>query len=179
MDSQVNDSRPTRWWDWPAAILLVAAIYVAATRLNSTGWTNELNIIQTVAVVGVIAGLALGKSTFSVRVVRFFAFVYGAFVILWRIGLTFGQGVLWPERMISMGNRLLIILDQIFQQKPVTDNLFFNLVMAALFWTVSVYAGYSLTRHGNPWRAIIPAGFTIIIIQAYDSFIPVRTWYLA
>jgi transglutaminase-like putative cysteine protease len=179
MDSAKNDSRPTRWWDWPAAILIVAAIYVAATRLNATGWTDELNIVQTVALVGVIAGLALGKSTFSVGVVRFFAFVYGAFVILWQFGLTSGQGVLWPERMNSMGNRLLIILDQIFQQKPVTDNLFFNLVMAALFWTVSVYAGYSLTRHGNPWRAIIPAGFTIIVIQAYDSFVPVRTWFLA
>jgi transglutaminase-like putative cysteine protease len=179
MDSANNDSRPTRWWDWPAAILIVAAIYVAATRLNATGWTDELNIVQTVALVGVIAGLALGKSTFSVGVVRFFAFVYGAFVILWQFGLTSGQGVLWPERMNSMGNRLLIILDQIFQQKPVTDNLFFNLVMAALFWTVSVYAGYSLTRHGNPWRAIIPAGFTIIVIQAYDSFVPVRTWFLA
>jgi len=179
MDSPVYDSRPTRWWDWPAAILLVAAIYVAATRLNATGWTDELSLIQTIALLGVIAGLALGKSTFSVGTVRFFAFVYGAFVILWQIGLTYGQGVLWPERMISTGNRLLIILDQIFQQKPVTDNMFFNLVMAALFWTVSVYAGYSLTRHGNPWRAIIPAGFTLIVIQAYDSFLPLRTWFLA
>lgn len=179
MDSPVYDSRSTRWWDWPAAILLVAAIYVAATRLNATGWTDELSLIQTIALLGVIAGLALGKSTFSVGTVRFFAFVYGAFVILWQIGLTYGQGVLWPERMISTGNRLLIILDQIFQQKPVTDNMFFNLVMAALFWTVSVYAGYSLTRHGNPWRAIIPAGFTLIVIQAYDSFLPLRTWFLA
>jgi transglutaminase-like putative cysteine protease len=179
MDFPVKGSKPARWWDWPAAILLVAAIYVAVTRLNATGWTNELNLVQTVALLGVIAGLALGKSTFSPGTVRFFAFVYGGFVIIWQIGLTFGQGVLWPERMSSMGNRLLIILDQIFQQKPVTDNLFFNLLMASLFWTISVYAGYSLTRHGNPWRAIIPAGFAIIIIQAYDSFLPVRTWFLA
>ena len=114
MDSQVNDSRPTRWWDWPAAILLIAAIYVAATRLNATDWTKELDLIQTIAFVGVIAGLALGKSTFSVRTVRFFAFVYGAFVIIWQVGLTIGQGVLWPERMASIGNRLLIILGQIF-----------------------------------------------------------------
>ena len=179
MEFPVNDSRPERWWDWPAVLLLIAAIYIAATRLNATSWTNELNLVQTVALWGVVAGLALGKSTFSPGLVRFFAFVYGAFTIVWRLGLTLGQGVLWPERTISMGNRLLIILDQIFQQKPVTDNLFFNLLMASLFWTLSVYAGYSLTRYGNPWRAIIPAGFTIIIIQAYDPFLPVRTWFLA
>jgi transglutaminase-like putative cysteine protease len=179
MEFPVNGSKPTRWWDWPAAILLVAAIYVAATRLNATGWTNELSLVQTVAIIGVAAGLALGKSTFSPGLVRFFALVYGAFVVGWQLGLTLGRGVLWPERMISMGNRLLIIFDQIFQQKPVTDNLFFNLLMASLFWVVSVYAGYSLTRYGNAWRAIIPAGFAMIFIHAYDSFFPVRTWFLA
>jgi transglutaminase-like putative cysteine protease len=179
MDYQINDLRPNRWWDWPAVLLLIAAIYIAATRLNATGWTDELNLVQTVALLGVIAGLAFGKSTFSPGTVRFFAFVYGAFAVFWQLGLTLGQGVFWPERMISIGNRLLIILDQIFQQKPVIDNLFFNLLMASLFWILSVYAGYSLTRHGNPWPAILPIGFTMIVIQAYDSFLPVRTWFLA
>ena len=174
-----SKSQPTRWWDWPAVLLLIAAIYVAATRLNATNWTEELNVILTISLVGVVAGLALGKSTFSPAVVRLFAFVYGAFVILWQLGLTLGRGVLWPERMISMGNRLLVILDQIFQQKPVTDNLFFDLVMGILFWTLSVYAGYSLTRHGNAWRAIIPAGLTMIVIHTYDPYLAIRTWFLA
>ena len=179
MEIPVNTSRPNRWWDWPAALLLIAAIYIAATRLNATHWTNELNLVQTVAILGVIAGIALGKSTFSPGVVRFFAFAYGLFVIFWQVGLTLGQGVLWPERMISISNRLLIILDQIFQQRPVTDNLFFNLLMASLFWALSVYAGYSITRSGNPWKAIIPAGVAILVIQTYDPFIQNRTWFLA
>jgi len=179
MEYPENKTQPTRWWDWPAVLLLIAAIYVAATRLNATNWTDELNVVQTISLVGVIAGLALGKSTFSPGVVRFFVFVYGAFVILWQLGLTLGQGVLWPERMLSMGNRLLIILDQIFQQKPVTDNLFFNLLMGTLFWTLSVYAGYSLTRYGNAWRAIIPAGLTMIVIHTYDPYLAIRTWFLA
>jgi transglutaminase-like putative cysteine protease len=179
MEYPVSKPQPTRWWDWPAVLLLIAAIYVAATRLNATHWTEELNIIQTISLVGVIAGLALGKSTFSPAVVRIFAFVYGAFTIFWQLGLTIGTGVLWPERMMSMGNRLLIILDQIFQQKPVTDNLFFDLLMGFLFWTLSVYAGYSLTRHGNAWRAIIPAGITMIVVHTYDPYLAIRTWFLA
>jgi transglutaminase-like putative cysteine protease len=160
-------------------LLLIAAIYIAATRLNTTHWTNELNLVQTVAILGVIAGIALGKSAFSPGVVRFFAFAYGLFVVFWQVGLTLGKGVLWPERMISIGNRLLIILDQILQQKPVTDNLFFNLLMASLFWALSVYAGYSLTRSGNPWKAILPAGVAMLVIQAYDPFMSIRTWFLA
>jgi transglutaminase-like putative cysteine protease len=179
MEIPVNTSRPTRWWDWPAVLLLIAAIYIAATRLNATHWTNELNLVQTVAILGVIAGIALGKSAFSPGVVRFFAFTYGLFVVFWQVGLTLGKGVLWPERMISIGNRLLIILDQILQQKPVTDNLFFHLLMASLFWALSVYAGYSLTRSGNPWKAILPAGVAMLVIQAYDPFMSIRTWFLA
>ena len=179
MEYPVDKPQPTRWWDWPAVLLLIAAIYVAATRLNATHWTNELNVVQTISLLGVVAGLALGKSTFSPAVVRVFAFIYGAFVIVWQMGLTLGTGVLWPERMISMGNRLLIILDQIFQQKPVVDNLFFNLLMGILFWTLSAYAGYSLTRYGNAWRAILPAGMTMIVVHMYDPFLPIRTWFLA
>ena len=179
MEYPVSKPQPTRWWDWPAVLLLIAAIYVAATRLNATHWTEELNVIQTISLVGVIAGLALGKSTFSPAVVRIFAFVYGAFTIFWQLGLTIGTGVLWPERMMSMGNRLLIILDHIFQQKPVTDNLFFDLLMGILFWTLSVYVGYSLTRHGNAWRAIIPAGITMIVVHTYDPYLAIRTWFLA
>ena len=179
MKNPVDTSKSTRSWDWPAILFLAAALYIAATRLNVTGWARELELVRTVAILGMIAGLALGKSIFSPRVVRFFAFVYGSFVVVWQVGQTMGEGVLWPERMISMGNRLLITFDQIFQQKPVNDNLFFIFLMASLFWGLSVYAGYSLTRYGSPWRAIIPTGLVIIIFQVYDSHVPVRTWYLA
>ncbi len=179
MKITLNPSRPNRWWDWPAVLLLVAAVYVASTRLNATNWTDELSIIQTISLLGVAAGLALGMSSFSPGTVRFFGFVYGAFVILWRLGLTLGSGVMWPERMLSMGNRLLVIFDQIFQQRPVTDNLFFDLLMGVLFWTLSIYAGYSLTRHGNAWRAIIPPGLAMIVIHIYDPYLPIRTWFLA
>lgn len=171
-------TRANRWWDWPAALLLVAAILVASIRLNATNWTRELDLVQTVALLGVIAGLALGQSSFSPATVRIFAGVYGAFTVVWQVGLTLGQGVLWPERLEGMWYRLLIILDQIYRQKPVSDNLFFHLLMAILFWSLSCYAGYSLARYGNAWRAIIPAGLAIVIIHAYDAFFPVRMWFL-
>ncbi|MFM8319694.1 MAG: hypothetical protein ACKOC5_02170, partial [Chloroflexota bacterium] len=56
-----------RWWDWPAALLLMTAILTAATRLAATDWTPELPVVQTVAFFGAAAGLALGASRFSAR----------------------------------------------------------------------------------------------------------------
>lgn len=179
MYEEITPESSERWWDWPAAVLLLATLLTAAARLNATHWAEHLSFVQTVALLGGLAGLALGQSQFSPSVVRFFGFVYGLFTIGLQIGLTLGRGVPWPERLVSVGNRLLIILDDIFRQKPVSDNLFFISIMAILFWTLSCYAGYVLMRHGYPWQAILPAGFALVIIHIYDSFFAIRTWFLA
>jgi transglutaminase-like putative cysteine protease len=168
-----------RWWDLPAALILIAALLTAATRLATTQWTNELSIIQTITLLGSIAGLALGKSRFSPKVVRLFAFLYGAFVILWQIGSTVGEDLEWTERLLRIGLRLITIIDVLAKQRPVSDNLLFLLLMSIVFWSVSVYAGYSLVRYANPWRSILPTGFTLIIIQIYDPYFSIRTWFLA
>jgi transglutaminase-like putative cysteine protease len=170
---------PARWWDWSAALLLLAALLTAATRLVATHWTEELPLIQTVTFLGTLAGLALGQSRFSPIVARFFAFVYGLFVIPWQLGQTLEENLAWPDRLPVLSNRLLITLDQLLKQKPVTDNMFFLFLMATLFWALSAYAGYTLTRYARPWPLILPAGLAVIIIHAYDSFFPVRTWFLA
>jgi transglutaminase-like putative cysteine protease len=51
--------------------------------------------------------------------------------------------------------------------------------MALLFWILSIHAGYTLTRHANPWRIIIPTGFATFIIHAFDPLLIRRSWYLA
>ena len=179
MKKTTNSTEYIRWWDLTAALILIAALVTAATRLAATRWTQDLAIIQTITLLGVIAGLALGKSRFSPAVVRLFAFVYGTFVVLWQIGNTVGENLEWTERMLTIGLRLLTIIDVLSQRKPVSDNLLFLLLMSILFWSLSVYASYSLVRYANPWRAILPTGLTLIIIHIYDPFISVRTWFLA
>src|SRR3989304_2873983 len=99
MYTETNPEISERWWDWPAALLLLAALLTAATRLNAPEWAGHLNRVRTVTFRGALAGLALGQSRFSPSVARLFAFVYGLFAIGWQIGLTLGREVLWPERM--------------------------------------------------------------------------------
>src|SRR3970040_1745582 len=97
-----NSETPVRWWDWPAAILLLAAILTATTRLIATRWTEELPLVQTVAFLGAIAGLALGQSRFSPSTARAFSFAYGLFIIPWQLGRTLGPEILWPEKMVNL-----------------------------------------------------------------------------
>ncbi|MDX1435836.1 MAG: transglutaminase domain-containing protein [Anaerolineales bacterium] len=168
-----------RWWDIPAAILLFAAIITASIRLAATNWTEDLIVVQYVAVLGLFAGLALGQSSFSRKVVLFFATAYGLFVIGWQLGSLMDEGILWSERMLSVAGRLGASILQLAQRKPVNDPLLFLTVMAVIFWILSVHAGYSLTRHGNVWQAALPIGLAMFIVHIHDPYWPYRAWFLA
>ncbi len=168
----------TRWWDFPAALLLLILITTAFTRLIATEWTDHLRLMRTIAWLGLIAGLALGVSRFSPRRSTFFAFVYGLFIITYIIGQTLGEGVLWPERIQSLLGRIGVIVNFLLQQRAVPDNLLFLVLMSIIFWVLSVHAGYSMTRYGNPWIVILPTGVALILIHSYDSYLSSRAWYL-
>ena len=53
-----NEAQPQRWWDLPSALLLLAAMLTASSRLVATHWTIELALTETLAFFGCIAGLA-------------------------------------------------------------------------------------------------------------------------
>lgn len=170
---------PLRWWDLPAAALLIVALVTAATRLVVTQWTDYLSIVQTLAFFGAIAGLALGQSRFSLRVVFLLGLIYGMFAIPWQLGLTVRGHLLWSIRMDILEMRLTTIFNQLLKHQVVQDSLLFVVLMSVLFWLLSVYAGYTLTRYGNAWRAILPTGLTLFAIHSFDSLIARRAWYLA
>lgn len=168
-----------RWWDFSAAILLLAAILTAATRLVSTQWTDHLSIIQTLVLFGVILGFALGKSIFSHQTALTLGAIYGAFAIPWQLGLTLEGNPLWLERIQILINRLVIIVQQLANRDPVQDSLLFIVVMSILFWTLAIHAGFTLVRYGSAWGSILPTGFTIFVIHSFDALVTRRSWYLA
>jgi len=174
-----SNLRYSRWWDLPAALLLLAAMLTAATRLVATRWTTDLSIVQTLAFFGIFAGMALGYGRFSARLAGFFTIAYGLFCIPWQLGLTLSDKFDWTERLTILGNRLQIILSQLVEKEPVRDSLLFLVVMFALFWVISVHAGYALTRHGDAWQVILPAGLAMFVIHSFDPVNTGRIWYLA
>ncbi len=175
----MKTSSEIRWWDLPAVTLLFAALITAATRLVATDWTNHLSIVQNLVFFGFLAGLALGQSRFSPRIVGFFAIAYGMFFIPWQLGRTMAPGIPWSERLISLGGRLNVIFSQLANQEVVQDSLLFLVLMSLLFWVLSIHAGYTLVRYGRSWRTILPAGLALFVIHSFDALISRRAWYLA
>ncbi len=179
MRNMTKEQQPLRWWDFPAALLLLAALFTIATRLTATQWTTHLAIIQTLAVFGVILGLALGQSHFSSRIAGAMAFLYGAYAIPWQLGATLKDELLWQERLSILLNRLGVIVYQIGNREVVQDSLLFLVLMCVLFWAISIHASFTLVRHGNPWISILPGGLALFVIHSFDSLVTRRSWYLA
>jgi transglutaminase-like putative cysteine protease len=179
MTVQNSASNPIRWWDLPAATLLLAAMVTAAARLTATKWTLHLDITQTLVLLGVLAGLALGYSRFSSRLVLLFAITYGIFMVTAQLGRTIKGDLQWMERLTVLLNRLGIIIYQILHRETVMDSLLFIVLMAILFWTLGVQSAYTMVRHGNAWQALLPTGVALIVIQSFDPLLSRRAWFLA
>ena len=183
-DDQSAANHPTtyytlRWFDWTAVALLLAALITAASRLVATDWTNDLPLVLTITVLGLIAGLALGQSRFTPRTVFFFAFTFGLFTVCWQLGMAQQTEALWSDRLNALLLRLGIIIYQLINKLTVRDSLLFLVLMGFLFWGLTVYAGYVLVRYGDAWKATLPTGLAIFVIHYYDPNVTRRAWALA
>ncbi len=176
------DRRASRWWDLPAALLLAAALLTASGRLVATEWVDHLDLVRTLALIGMGAGLALGQSAFHPALVALFALLYGSFFVPWQLVTNLSplsEDALWSDRLIVLGNRLLYALRQVAAQKPVQDPALFLFGMAVLSWVLSVHAGYTLTRRARPWHIILPTGLVTMLVHTSDPYRPRGIWYLA
>jgi transglutaminase-like putative cysteine protease len=175
---QTSSETTRRPWDWSLAILLFLLVQVAAARLVITGWTPYLFFTQTLSAFSVALGLALGYSWFGPRAVRWLAFIYSVVLLPWQMTVAVEADASFSERLASIGGRMWFSLGQFLARKPVQDGLFFVAIVSLAFWIVGMAAAYSLARHNNTLAAIIPAGVATLVVQLYDSHVPVRIWGL-
>ena len=147
-----------RWWDFPAALLLLLVMWTSAFRLSATEWTPHLNFIEPLVIIGLSLGLLLGQSVFTKRWMVGFSLVYSAFFIPLQLARPMGKEILWPERLMSLGGRIGTSFSLLFENQPILDPILFLGAMAALLWGVSLYAGYRLTRRGKPWLPVSISG---------------------
>ena len=173
-------SRPSaRWWDFPAAAILFIALQTLAGRLLAAGWTPGLEAAAFLATLGVVLGLGLGKSRFSRRLVTILSFGYSLVFIPWVLGLVLYGGIKWDERLLSLLGRLDVSLVSFLNRQPVEDPFLFIAFSGLLFWSLSLVAGYSLTRRAAYLPAILPAGILLFLIQMYDPYVAGRAGYVA
>lgn len=165
---------PNRWWDWTAVLCFLAALITVSYRLIDTKWTDDLNLVTTLTLLGAILGVTLGLSKFNRLVVSLLAILYSVAILSWQMANIIVGDVLYWERLLSIGGRLGTSFKLFLSNEPVTDPVLFLANMALLFWIVALVGGYNLTRHGKPWISIIVAGIAVVVIDIYHPAVGVH-----
>ncbi|MBM3126446.1 MAG: hypothetical protein FJZ87_15485, partial [Chloroflexi bacterium] len=175
----VRRGLPNRAWDWPAAGMTVALVLMASGRLMITSWVPSLEIVQTLSLYAVILGLVLGYSAFTPRNAIWAVFEYGILIIPFLLLRAVDGYESRYAALISIGARLLNSLKLFLTAEPVYDTLFFLCLTSIGFWIVGAYVGFSSARHRNYLNIVLPPGLSMLIVQLYDPWIPLRAWGLA
>ncbi len=163
-----------RWWDWTAVIVFLAALLTVAFRLSDTKWTEDLNIVITLTILGAILGLALGLSRFHRWIATLIGLGYTLAIYPWQMTKVIHGEVAFGEKLASVGGRLWTSLNLFFRNQPLTDPVLFLGNMALLFWLVAVVGGYTLSRHGKPWFSMMIGAIAIVIIDIYHPAVGSR-----
>lgn len=167
-----------RWWDLPSALLLVTALFLAGTRLQITHWTQSLDQVSGLLLLAGILGLLLGLSKFKPSIAFLMAVLYSLALIPWRLVSGYTEAITWNERLADYLNRIIQSTHQFFINQPVDDPVLFIVLMAILYWSMGILAGYLLTRKGNPVIPVVILGLAVFLIEHYQpgSRKPFYSW---
>ena len=166
-------------WDWFNASLLVALVFTAAVRLETTRWTADLTIVTILALLGSLLGLALGYSQFRRRGLTWLALGYSLMLVPSQLAeIVKGEETVLGQ-LASLGGRLVVAFNFLLAGKAIEDHLFFVTLMALLFWATGLYSGFRLIRRPAILPLFLPTLLPILIIQYYDGYEADRIWGVA
>lgn len=160
-----------RYWDLPAVLLLVAALWMSVLRLWITDWTQHLERVEMVVFLAIILGLMLGKSSFSPRAVRWLGFLYSIILVPWQMGLIIDDKILWGDRIRILVERLSTTTWTFLNNQPVQDPILFIVSMVLLYWILSLMATYQLVRYRRPWVPVGVSTVAVLVIEYYHPFL--------
>ena len=168
-------------WDWLSAVLLFLLLQVTAGRLIIADWAPFLYFAETFTALGAILGMALGTSRFNRRLAALLAIDYTIMVIPWQWTVIAQSEVNsnFSGRFLVTASRLSIAFTQFIQRAPVSDPFLFVAFVSLAMWIISLAAGYWLMRHDNLPAAVVPSAIVMIMVQIYDNYFPLRSWWLA
>lgn len=168
-------------WDWLSAGLLFLMLQVTAGRLVIANWAPFLYFAETLTTLGTVLGLALGTSRFKRHMITWIVIDYTVMMLPWQWTAVVQSDVNFDfrERLYMVASRLAIAFVQFSQHAPVNNSFLFVAFISLVMWLVSLTAGYQLMRHDNMLAAVIPSAIVMVIVQVYDNYFPLRSWWLA
>ena len=154
-------------FDWVSFLLLNVIALVGAWTLAATKWDDHLSITALIALLGIWAGTALARSKFPSVVTGIFATAYGLFIVGWQLGTKLDPALILRRKILTIIGRFSVFISVLIDGEPNQDPLMFVLIMALLFWFISVFSAWSVMRKGGIWGAILPGGIAVFAISYF------------
>jgi len=167
MGRSVNTPVQRSWRElWLPVCLTAILAVLPAESLQLAGWSDHLEIVPLIALLGVAAGCVLGRSHFG-RITVHIAAGLGGLILVSLLYAWFMPVEAIGERVIAFLNRVVDWLGVAFGGAPGTDNLLFAYTMGLLGWVLGYAAAWSVVRLINPWWAIVTTSVALLLNLSY------------
>ncbi|MFC1935528.1 DUF4129 domain-containing transglutaminase family protein [Chloroflexota bacterium] len=156
---------------WVTFLLLSMVVLSVTWSVMSARWT-EVPQLPSIALAGLVTGLALAKIRFHGLVLQGVALVMGSLAVLW-FGVQFVEADTWGIGVRELGKRLGLWFDAAVTDGVSTDSLPFAAALVAATWLLGYLCAWFTFRHRNIWVPLILAGIGILTNLSY---LPSRHW---
>ncbi|HSM24901.1 MAG TPA: transglutaminase domain-containing protein, partial [Anaerolineaceae bacterium] len=163
------ETRLNRWWNFTSISILFFALIITSLKIQATGWTENLFLLNWLTFVGYFLGLAIGYSVFKPFLVSIFIFFFSIIILPWSIGLTYASSIPWITRLENIFGRIIFSINQLLSDTRIDDPILFLALLSLIIWFTSLFAGYNLVRKSHFWIPVLISGITIFASDFYDQ----------
>ena len=157
-----------RGFDSLSSLSLILMVFLSAYSLESTRWTENLNLVTSLACIGVILGLALGVSSFRKKQLILISALYSLVILFLFLVVIPTQKSYWVESWSVILERVHLAGGALLHGEPVPDNILFILITGSMYWVISLWAGIDLIRKKNPWIPLGILSVSLIVTQFFQ-----------
>ncbi len=150
---------------WLTVLLIGALCFIAAAGVEACQWTDGLWTAWATGLFGILAGLMLAKSKFDGKTAALFATAYGIFCVGFFVGFLLPGDL--NARSVGLVVRMSTFFSKLMFGGISRDSLPFPVLIASLFWLMSVVGAWALFRRHSVWPAILPYGLMLVINVYY------------
>lgn len=151
--------------DFEALAIAFFMLTFPILALNAAGWADGLLILLPITAIALLVSHLLARSGFSEGYALVLALLYG-FATIITVQLIALPGNLSPiERLNEMTQRIRLWATDVRLGETGSENLVFAMALSILFWVLAHNVIWHVIRLDRVWRAIIPPGFLLVIVN--------------
>ena len=152
-----------RYNDIPSLVLLGTFLGIVSIYLQTTKWSDNLELVTLLAVGGFLFGVIVGKSSFDQLSGFWLIVVYSLLIIPLAIGLTLETSILIVDTLIYEVQQTGYSIHEFALGGEVTSPILFLSLLTIVFWIIGVFGGFNYVRKGIFIYSVL-LGFILLVL---------------